>query len=125
MKYLIDSNIFIYLAGGDTEAWEAITKAAKAEWAGFSSITRLEVLGYPGLSTADEEKLRDAMREFNEVAVSPSIIDRAIIIRKRQRIKTPDAIIAATAFHCTATLITRNASDFANIEELLVHNPYR
>ena len=39
-------------------------------------------------------------------------------------IKLPDAIIAATALVYDLTLISRNVSDFKNIEGLKVLNPF-
>jgi predicted nucleic acid-binding protein len=42
------------------------------------------------------------------------------VIRKQYRIKLPDAIIAATALVHDLTLITRNTSDFKNIEGLKI-----
>jgi predicted nucleic acid-binding protein len=38
--------------------------------------------------------------------------------------KLPDAIIAATALVYDLTLITRNTSDFKNMEGLKVINPF-
>ena len=52
------------------------------------------------------------------------IIEKTIEIRKSYRIKLPDAIIAATAFVHNLTLLTRNISDYKNIEELSVINPH-
>ena len=45
-------------------------------------------------------------------------------IRKMHTIKLPDAIIAATALVYDLTLISRNVSDFKNIEGLKVLNPF-
>jgi predicted nucleic acid-binding protein len=45
-------------------------------------------------------------------------------IRKVHKIKLPDAIIAATAVVYDLTLITRNTSDFKNINGLNVIDPY-
>ena len=39
-------------------------------------------------------------------------------LRKRYKIKLPDAIIAPTAIAYNFELITRNTTDFKNIEEL-------
>ena len=45
-------------------------------------------------------------------------------IRKKHRIKLPDAIIAATALVYELTLVSRNVSDFRNIEGLELINPW-
>ena len=107
MRWLIDSNVWI----------EAI------EWAGFSSITRLEILGFPKITANDEVQFLKILRQFHEVPVSSEVIDEAIRIRKGFRIKTPDALIAASALATRADLVTRNIVDFAQIPGLIVLSP--
>jgi predicted nucleic acid-binding protein len=98
-------------------------RSASIEWVGFSAITRLEVLGFRGLGSEDERGLRELLAQFNEVSVTPDIIDEAIRIRKIIRMDTPDAIIAATALVCQAQLITRNVTDFQRVTRLMVVAP--
>jgi predicted nucleic acid-binding protein len=86
-------------------------------------VTRLEVLGFPGLTAEDETGLRQLLAQFSEAEVSAAIIERAIDIRRSVRIKTPDAIIAATALIYGASLITRNVEDFSIVPGLAVVNP--
>jgi hypothetical protein len=52
------------------------------------------------------------------------VVDKTIHIRRRDKIKLPDAIIAATAIHYGFILITNNTKDFKNIVELEMVNPY-
>jgi len=56
--------------------------------------------------------------------LTENVVDECISIRKKHKIKLPDAIIAATAFVYDLILITLNTSDFKNIEGLVVMNPY-
>jgi predicted nucleic acid-binding protein len=56
--------------------------------------------------------------------IDQSIIEETITIRVNKKVKLPDAIIAATAKIHNLTLITRNTSDFKNIEGLTLINPY-
>ncbi|MCF8232854.1 MAG: hypothetical protein K9J27_11755 [Bacteroidales bacterium] len=42
----------------------------------------------------------------------------------KHKIKLPDAIIAATSLVYDLTLITRNSTDFKNIDELRLINPW-
>jgi predicted nucleic acid-binding protein len=51
-------------------------------------------------------------------------VERTIQIRKYNRIKLPDAIIAATALQNDLILVTNNATDFKNIKDLEIFNPY-
>jgi predicted nucleic acid-binding protein len=102
---------------------EALDEAAAAQWAGYSAITRLELFGYPNLRPADGTALRSLLGCFNEVEVSARVVDKAIELRQKRRIRVPDAIIAASALVTGATLITRNATDFKAIPGLDVVNP--
>ena len=124
MKYLIDSNIWIYAAGGVQPAIAFLDQVAAAEWIGYSAISRLEVFGYPGLRADDEVKLRNLLSCFTEVEVGRAVINRAIEVRKASAIKTPDAIVAGTALLMQAQLVTRNASDFKHVSGLVVVNPF-
>jgi predicted nucleic acid-binding protein len=125
MRYLIDSNIWIYAAAAQEPAREILSKALKAEWAGYSAISRLEVLGYPSISEQEKRLLEQIMSIFVELPVDRLIIDKAIYIRQSTRIKSPDAIVAATAINMDATLISRNTKDFSTVPNLSILNPFQ
>ena len=57
--------------------------------------------------------------------ISPDVIAQCVALRKGKKIKTPDAIIAATALAYGFTLITNNEKDFANISGLKMVNPHK
>ncbi len=124
MKYLLDTNIIIEAVGGSPEAVSALKKAVSSEWVGYSAITRLELFAYPDLSADEELAITAVISEINEIAVSRPIIDSAILLRKKFRIKAPDAIIAATAFTVDAVLLTRNTKDFQNLDGIKIDNPW-
>ena len=125
MRYLIDSNIWIYAAAAQEPAREILSKALKAEWAGYSAISRLEVLGYPSISEQEKRLLEQIMSIFVELPVDRLIIDKAIYIRQSTRIKSPDAIVAATSINMGATLISRNTKDFSTVPNLSILNPFQ
>jgi hypothetical protein len=125
VRYLLDTNILIEGAGNTAPAVAALQQAVVSDWVGYSAITRLELFGYPDL-TSDEETVLDILtKQLEEVAVTSSVIDRAIQIRKSRRIKVPDAIIAATALEMDAILMTRNEGDFKAVDGLTIINPWR
>jgi predicted nucleic acid-binding protein len=125
MRWLLDTNVLLDAFDGRPEAAKAITSARTSdlEWIGYSAVTRLEVLGFPGLGAEDEAGLRQLLAQFSEAEVSAAIIERAIEIRRAVPLKTPDAIIAATAFIDGASLVTRNVRDFSIVAELTVIDP--
>ena len=124
MRALLDTNVIIDAVGGRDPAVRALEQAVRSEWVGYSAITRLEVLCYPNLTSDEERALRTVLGELVEVPVVAVIIDRAIRIRRACRIRTPDAIIAATALESNATLITRNTKDFSVVHDLAIQDPW-
>ena len=124
MRYLLDTNILIEAAGNTASAVAALKQAVLSDWVGCSAITRLELFGYPDLTSDEEAVLVLLTGELEEVAVTSPVIDRAIQIRKSIRIKVPDAIIAATALEMDAVLMTRNEGDFKAVGQLTIMNPW-
>ena len=59
------------------------------------------------------------------INITEKIIQNCVAIRRSKKIKTPDAIIAATALTLDYTIITNNTKDFENIEGLKFLNPYK
>lgn len=124
MKYFIDSNIFIYAAAGLQESIDILSEAVSSNWSGYSTITRIEVLGYKKFSKDEEIKLFRMLSCFHECEIIKPVVDKVIELRKSGSIKIPDAIIAAGAIIHDAKLITRNVSDFKDVMELKVLNPF-
>lgn len=88
-----------------------------------SVMSKIEVLGF----NAPKEELNLLDDFFNDAVlldISGEVVEQTIALRRAVKIKTPDAIIAATALTYGLTLITRNISDFKNIPGLSVINPY-
>lgn len=81
----------------------------------YSVITRCEL--FAGRS-ADEERLDLLLAPFLELAVDREVAERAGRLRRAGGIRTPDALIAATALVHGLALLTRNRRDFAGIPGL-------
>jgi predicted nucleic acid-binding protein len=65
------------------------------------------------------------MDDSTVLNITPDVVAACVRLRKGKKIKTPDAIIAATALAWGYTLITNNEKDFANIRGLKILNPYK
>lgn len=122
MRWLLDTNVWIDAHAGRADASRVFAQAhsVSGAWLGFSGITKVEVLGYSGLSAADDKALRALLAEFEELPVSTPVIEEAIRLRRLHRMKTPDAIIAATALLLRAEVVTRNTADFKKVAGLSV-----
>jgi predicted nucleic acid-binding protein len=122
MRGLLDTNVLMDAFAGQRDSVKAMVaaRAANPDWVGFSAITRLGILGFAGLTPADEKDLRALLAELKEVQVVPEVVDEAIRIRKSVRIKTPNAPIVATTLVENAQLVTRNITEFQRIPAFVV-----
>lgn len=57
------------------------------------------------------------------ISMSDDIVEKTIEVRRKYKIKLPDAVIAATAIISNYTLVTSNIKDFKSISDLEVLNP--
>jgi predicted nucleic acid-binding protein len=83
----------------------------------ISVITKIEVLGFKTTEKANQ-LLESFIDDSIVFGLSDEIVEQTIEIRKEINIKTPDAIVAATALQNGLTLITNDARGFKNIEGL-------
>lgn len=84
---------------------------------GYSVITRCELLAGPSERSADVRRLLAPLEEF---PIDRKIADRAGELRRENGLRTPDALIAATALVRDLTLLTRNLADFRRAPGLRV-----
>lgn len=118
---LLDTNIVIHACqpGGDWLApWTHHPDAA------IASVTRIEALGFAGISTAEETAILDFVSSGPTCALDDEVIERAIQLRQQKKMKLGDAIIAATALEYDIPLVTRNEADFKHIAGLDLRNPF-
>ncbi|MFM6000386.1 MAG: type II toxin-antitoxin system VapC family toxin [Dolichospermum sp.] len=125
MRYLYDTNIFIYYLADDiiVDSWftEEFLNLHKIL---LSPIIRIELLSFAGLSQEEEKCIEDLLSQFTIVPLSQQIEDKTIQLKRNYKIKLPDAIIAATAIIENAILVTRNVSDFQAITDLKIENHF-
>jgi len=124
MRYVVDTNIWIYAVAGITPVKTFLQRTVEKAWIGYSAISRLEAFGYPGICEDEEKALGAILSTFHEVAVSSPVIDAAIGVRRRYKLKAPDAIIAATALVLESALVTRDVEHFSRVDGLGIVNPF-
>lgn len=56
--------------------------------------------------------------------VSAPVLDQAVQLRRRRRMKLGDALVAATALTPGCELVTRNTADFDWVTGLSLHDPF-
>jgi len=126
MKFLWDTNIAIYylqnLFPANAEAY--IDSQLSENVPIISVITEIELLCWKTSNNDDLKLLNEFIADVSVIELDQDIKRQTAEIRKKYRIKLPDAIIAATALVNGLMLVTRNVSDFKGIVGLTVINPW-
>ena len=120
--YLIDTNVIIDNFGNKLPE-KAKTLLYSIDLT-ISAVTKIEVLGWINATKEQLQPLYDFMKIVNILAINEAVIEKTIGIRQTKKIALGDAIIAATALVYELVLISRNISDFKNISDLKVIDPY-
>ena len=121
---MIDNNVISnYFLNAFSEKAMSFLAEVINETPNLSVITKIEALSWRSSNTAKENIVRKFIDFSSIVALSDSIVNKCIDIRRSYRMKTPDAIIAATAMVSNYTLITSDA-DFNRIPNLKILNPF-
>jgi len=114
-KYLLDTNIVIYYFNGLLE--DAFIHDILEDSFNISIITKIEFLSWQKLSK-DKELNKKAALFISNAAVydlDEIVANETIKNRQRYKIKTPDAIIGATAIVHGFKIVTNNVNDFKQL----------
>lgn len=123
-QYLIDTNVVIDYLGNKlpVTSMEFINGLIDNSPI-ISIVTKIEILSF-NASKEHYKVLCDFITDATVLDLTGNVVDTCIEIRKKHKTKLPDAIIAATALVYDLILISRNTSDFKNIDDLTVTNPH-
>lgn len=117
---LLDSNIIIY---SYQPAFEYLKPLVIDPANSVSVVSRLEILGFHSIQNDEENYCNFVFQILRQLPVDDDILDKAIELRRQNRMKLADSIIAATALLYDAELVTRNVADYKGIPQLVVTNP--
>ena len=118
---LLDSDIIIFSFKSDYQYVHKYIQ--KGTTACCSAVSIIEVLGFHKLSDNQYAHMRKFMDTLTILSITESIVDQAVALRRQHNIKTPDAVIAATALVHRLPLATNNLKHFNRVEGLEVVNP--
>jgi len=123
-QYLIDTNAVIDYLGNKLPAsgmdfMNTVIDAVP----NVSVVTKIEVLGF-NAPEQHYKTLSDFINDATVLDLTNNVVEASIEIRKKHKTKLPDAIIAATALVYDLVVISRNISDFKNIDGLKVIDPH-
>lgn len=108
---ILDTNAVIYLLNN-----QLASLLTEDEYS-ISVITEIELLSFPRLSDKQEKILK---KFFSDILIHPLdeyVKNETIALKRTRKLKTPDAIICATALVNNATLLT-NDKQLLNISGL-------
>ncbi len=103
MKKVLDTNAILYLLGGK------LAKPLPPAQYFISVISGMELLSYPSLDEAALTQIRGFLSEVRVVELNEQVREIAIDLRRKHKLKLPDAIVAATALSLQAQLLSNDA----------------
>ncbi|MFP5041275.1 type II toxin-antitoxin system VapC family toxin [Parasediminibacterium sp. JCM 36343] len=122
-KYLMDNNaISHFFSGTYTESGLDFISNIIDDIPNISVITQIEALSWIQADKKKERIIAEFIADAHVFILTNEIVEKCIAIRRSKKIKTPDAIIAATAIEHNLTLVSSDKG-FDNIKDLVVIDP--
>ncbi len=90
----------------------------------LSVITQIELLCWQ-TDAITEQHVKNFIADSSILNITPDVIAHCVTLRKSKKMKTPDAITAATALANGFVVIIANEKDFINIKGLAIVNPHK
>ncbi len=115
-RLLLDTNVIIYYFNGIITD-KKIDKILKESF-NISIITKIEFLSWQKLRE-DKELEKQALAFISNATVyelTDAIADKVIEVRQQYKVKTPDAIIGATALVHGFDIVSNNVDDFKRLD---------
>ena len=120
-NYLIDTNVIIDFAQNKLPKSSTILLSNIIDnEPKISVINKIELLGF----TNTTKQIIAFVKTATVFDLDEVIVNKTIELRKKHKIKLPDAIIASTAIIHKLTLIAHNVNDFKNIKNLKVQDSF-
>ena len=101
-KIVLDTNIILYLLDGNKELAVILNEMEIF----VSIITEIELLGYQEISDLEKSKVKLFLSECQIIPLNVEIKNICVEFKQNHKIKTPDAIVAATPRYLGIPLFT-------------------
>jgi predicted nucleic acid-binding protein len=101
IKYLADTNSLIYLLEGRPMMDSFIQNIVCT-----SIVSEIELMGWYKITQAQKQVIINLLLRLDVIELSQEIKELAIEIKQQNKIKLPDAIIAATSLQLDIPLLT-------------------
>lgn len=125
-RFLIDTNILVYYFDDQIpEQADQDVDAIFDQSFNISVISKIEFLGWQKYTEEEYKCAGEFLAGAQIFSLKETIVNRAIRLRRKKRMKLPGAVIAATCLINKLTLVTRNEKDFEGIAGLTKFNPFK
>lgn len=118
---IIDTDILVEVGRGVPEAVAFVDRVVRELTAAISSMTELELL-VGCRDKREHRRVARLLKRLHVVKISEPVTDIAVRLVTRYSLShglaIPDAVIAATALHVYAPLVTKNRRDYQFISGL-------
>ena len=126
IDYPLDTNFILVLLKSSPDTLALINdRRIGLQQCAYSAITRMELLGFPGITTTEESLIQDKLTRLMYLPITPSVEDLAIRLRRTRRMKFPDAIVAASALETGAKLLTFDRQLRSIVADELIGRPLK
>ena len=102
---LLDTNIILYLLNGDV----TLVQLLEDKQLYLSFITQLELLSYHSLENNELKIIESFIDDCTVIDISSKLKEYVIELRKKYKMKLPDAIIAASSLYMNVPLVTADS----------------
>lgn len=99
---LCDTNILLYLLGGD----KTVSELLNLKKIFISFITEIELLTFKKLSLSEKKVIGELLSNCTIIGLNEEVKRKTIEIRINNKLKIPDSIIAATASYLKIPLVS-------------------
>ncbi len=113
ISLLVDTNVLINLSEGKKE----LDVYLQDNLIYVSVISEMELLGHTGITPKEIKFFESLLLQCTIIELLRPVKEQAIKLRQKEKMKLPDAIIAATSIYLNVPLLTYD-KDFSKIKSL-------
>jgi predicted nucleic acid-binding protein len=113
MNLLIDTNIALYLLGGDSKLAGLLDNTVLH----LSFVSELELLSYPDTRNDNQRQIEQFIDDCLIIDITIPIKKQAVVIRKNTDLKMSDALIAGSAVAEHMPFLSAD-KDFERVDDL-------
>lgn len=115
----VDTNVLINLAEGRS----GVDQYLESNNLFVSVISEIELLGWHKITTPQKNYFKSLLDDCSIIGITNPVKELAIQFKQKQKVKLPDAIIAASALHLGIPLLTfdKGFEKFKDLDLIVIY----